>query len=429
MTITNNALKPSPDSRLTANNGPLSGIRVCDLSGQLAGAGSTRFLGAFGAQVIRVEDPSNQGAWDILRGAPPYVDERRGTNLSGSFNNHNIEKLGVTINLRVPKGRELIEKLIAVSDVVTENFSAGVMDRLGLGYEQLKAINPDIIYVSNSGFGHDGPYASYKTFGPIVQALSGLTFTSGTPDMPPAGWGYSYMDHMGGNFMALAVLAALHHRNETGEGQWVDMSCTEAGLALAGPSILDYTVNGRGLRRPGSPDANRDERHQMAPHGIYPAAGEDDWVAVVCRDDREWEELARLIDEPWAKDPRFRTAEGRLSAQDELDEKLADWSASRPRDVIVRDIQQAGAVAAIVARPEDRIERDPSTGEFGLWPTVHHREIGDVRVDGIPVHLSETDWSISHGSPCLGEHTDLVLREVLGLSAEEIDELKKEGVS
>ena len=165
-----------------------------------------------GAQVIRIEDPVNEGRWDILRGMSPFVDERRGIELGGPFNNHNVEKLGVTLNLRTEPAKELLRELVAVSDVVTENFAAGVLARLGFSYEELRAIRPDIIYVSNSGFGHRGPYASFKTWGPIVQACCGLSFSSGLPGLPPAGWGYSYMDHHGGNFMAIAILAGLMHR-------------------------------------------------------------------------------------------------------------------------------------------------------------------------------------------------------------------------
>jgi benzylsuccinate CoA-transferase BbsF subunit len=271
---------PPPAGSLAPRSTALSHIRICDLSGQLAGAGSTRFLAAFGAQVIRVEDPTNEGRWDILRGSPPMVDERRGINLGGAFNNHNVEKLGITLNLRTDEGKALLTRLIEISDVVTENFSSGVMERLGFSYEQMRAINEQVVYVSNSGFGKTGPYAHFKTFGPIVQACCGLTFSSGLADQPPAGWGFSYMDHMGANFMALAVLAALVQRNRTGQGQWVDMSCTEAGLALTGPELLDYTVNDRPLRRPGMPDSNANNLPPMAPHGIFPAEGEDSGVAI-----------------------------------------------------------------------------------------------------------------------------------------------------
>jgi crotonobetainyl-CoA:carnitine CoA-transferase CaiB-like acyl-CoA transferase len=403
-------------------------IRICDLSGQLAGAGSTRTLAAFGAQVIRIEDPTTQGRWDILRGSAPTVDERKGINLGGAFNNHNVEKLGITLNLRTDEGKALLTRLIEISDVVTENFSSGVMERLGFSYERMRAINERVIYVSNSGFGKTGPYGHFKTFGPIVQACCGLTFSSGLVDQPPAGWGFSYMDHMGANVMALAVLAALVARNRTGQGQWIDMSCTEAGLALTGPELLDYTVNDRPLRRPGMPDSNTRNFPEMTPHGIYPASGDDSWVAIACRDDADWGRLAGVIDEGWARDPALAEVTGRQAGRTQLEEHLANWTRQRSRGDTEALLRAAGVPAARVASPQERIDSDPTTADWGLWPTVHHTEIGDVRVDGVPVHLSETDWVIERGAPCLGEHNDLVLGSLLGLSDAEIDELRRTGV-
>jgi crotonobetainyl-CoA:carnitine CoA-transferase CaiB-like acyl-CoA transferase len=406
----------------------LGHIRICDLSGQLAGAGATRFLSAFGAQVIRVEDPTNQGRWDILRGAPPLLADMEGINAGGPFNNHNVEKLGVTINLRDERGRQLLGRLVEVSDAVTENFSAGVMARLGFSYAELRALKDDIVYVSNSGFGASGPYSTFKTFGPIVQACCGLTFTSGLPGLPPAGWGFSYMDHMGANFMAFAVLAGLVARNRTGEGQWIDMSCTEAGLTLAGPELLDFTVNGRTLRRAGSPDSNRTNYPAMVPHGIFPAAGEDSWVAIACRHDSDWERLVEVVDEEWAQAPALRTLRGRMAVVAEIERELARWTSRHTRKDVQDLLRRAGVPAAQVATPEDRIEHDPGTADWGLWPTVVHPGGGTVRVDGIPVHMSETDWSICRGGPALGEHNQFVFSQILGCSEDELSLLQREGV-
>ena len=182
----------------------LASFRICDFTGQLAGAGATKWLAAFGAEVIRIEDPTRQGRWDILRGTGPFVDARRGIDLGGAFNNHNTDKRGITLNVKTEKGKAILTELIKKSDAITENFAAGVFEKWGFGYEQLKTIKPDIVYVSNSGFGHVGPYGKFKSWGPIVQAISGLTFTSGLPDQQPAGWGYSYMDHTGSYYMALS---------------------------------------------------------------------------------------------------------------------------------------------------------------------------------------------------------------------------------
>jgi crotonobetainyl-CoA:carnitine CoA-transferase CaiB-like acyl-CoA transferase len=215
--------------------------------------------------------------------------------------------------------------------VVAENFAAGVLAKMGLSYERMKQLRPDLIYVSNCGFGHSGPYASFKTWGPIVQAVSGLTFTSGLPDREPAGWGYSFMDHTGAYVMATAILLALLHRQRTGEGQWVDLSCTDAGLTLHGPALLDWTVNGRPTRRPGAPHSNRSEHPALAPHGIYPAAGDDEWVAIACRSDAEWQALGGVLKEPWVREARFAALAGRLAAQDDLDALLALWTRGRAK--------------------------------------------------------------------------------------------------
>lgn len=369
-----------------------------------------------------------QGRWDILRGAPPFLDERRGIDLGGAFNNHNVEKLGVTLNLKHPRGKELLERLVRISDVVTENFAAGVMERLGFGYERLRELKSDVVYVSNSGFGATGPYRRFKTWGPIVQAISGLTFTSGLPEHEPAGWGFSYMDHTGGSYMAMAILMALYHRARSGEGQWVDMSCTEAGATLNGPAMLDWSVNRRPMRRPGSPNSNRNEWPAMAPHGIYPASGDDSWIAIACRDDVDWAALARVVDEPFVREARFDTAAGRLAAEDELDRALARWTEVRAAAGAARVLVQAGVPAAVVARPAERIESDPNTSAWGLWPEVEHRAMGRVRVDGLPVHLSRTDWSMTRGAPCLGEHNDLVFGDLLGCAPSELDALRADGV-
>ncbi|HEY6533853.1 MAG TPA: CoA transferase [Acidimicrobiales bacterium] len=411
-----------------ARSEALSHIRICDLTGLLAGAGATRFLAAFGAQVIRVEQPAHEThRWDFLRGGT-LPDGRRGINLGGNFNNHNVEKLSVTLDLKHPDGKELLARLVGVSDVVTENFSAPVMERLGFGYERLKEINEQIIYVSNSGFGKSGPYADFKSVGQVVQAVSGLSFVSGFPDEPPAGWGFAYMDHMGAYLMATAVLAGLIARNRTGRGQWIDFSCTEAGIGLAGPELLDSTVNDRPMRRDGKPNSNSDNFPVMAPHGVYAAAGDDSWVAIACRDDDDWKRLSEVIGESWALDDRLVSLAGRSAQRGQIDRQLEAWTSRLDRRKVVDVLRAAGVPAAQVAMPEDRIDDDPRTSRWGLWPWVQHDEIGDTRVEGVPIHLSETDWSITRGAPCLGNDNEQVYGSLLGLSADEITDLGSRGV-
>jgi len=407
----------------------LSHLRICDFTGVLAGAGATRILAAFGAQVIRVEDRVTEGRWDILRGNAPFPEGKQGLEMGGAFNNHNVEKLGITLNMRSPKGKELLRKLIGICDVLTENFSAGVVARWGFPYEEMAKINPSIIYVSNSGFGHTGPYSKFKTWGPTVQAVSGLTFLSGLADMPPAGWGYSYMDHSGAYFMCLAILMALYHRDMTGQGQWVDLGCTEAAIPLCGPSLLDYTVNGRRARRPGQPHSNRNDSPAMAPHGIYRCMSEDRWVAIAVRNERDWQAFCDVLGHcEWLDDPCLATLDARMANQDELDFVIEAWTSERDPYEIMEALQQRGIPAAAVQTPEERIEYDPNTQAWGLYLEVEHPEMGRVRVDGIPAKFSATPAHIRRGAPLLGQHNDYVYGDLLGLSAAKISALREEGV-
>jgi crotonobetainyl-CoA:carnitine CoA-transferase CaiB-like acyl-CoA transferase len=264
-----------------------------------------------------------------------------------------------------------------------------------------------------------------------VQAISGLTFTSGLPGMEPAGWGYSYMDHTGAYYMAIAIMAALYHRERTGEGQWVDMATTEVATTLNGPALLDYTMNGRPLRRPGMPNSNRDQGlelgHRMVPHGIYPAKGEDRWVAIACRDQRDWEAMCDALRLPWMAEARFRTRESRLEREAELDSLIAEWTRHYEPAEIVRRLRSHGVPASAVVSPEERIDQDENTAAWGLWPEIQHTELGGVRVDGLPVHLSETDWSLKRGAGCLGEHNQCVLGDVLGYPDETVAAMQESG--
>jgi benzylsuccinate CoA-transferase BbsF subunit len=258
--------------------------------------------------------------------------------------------------------------------------------------------------------------------------VSGLTFTSGLQDEPPAGWGYSYMDHTGAYYMAIAILAGVWHRRRTGEGQWIDLACTEAAAALTGPAILDWAVNGRPMRRPGMPDSNRNQWPPMAPHGIYATLGEDNWVAISCRTDNEWKAIASVIGESWAADSGYATLAGRLERQDALDAAIDRWTRTQERFDLAARLQRLGVPAAAVTRPPERIDQDPDVAAWGLFPTVDHPAMGEVRVDGLPIHLSETDWAIRQGAPLLGEHTDEVLTGLLGVDPDDLERLRGAGV-
>ena len=405
---------------------PLAGIRICDLTWVIAGPTATRVLADFGAEVIRVEHGQ---AADPIRFGRPILSGKPTLNNSGFFNYFNRNKKSILLNVRHPLGMELLHRLIAVSDVVIENFSSGVLDSWELSYEAQKAINPAIIYCSVSGFGHSGRDKHLTTWGPTAQALSGLTMMSGLPGKPPAGWGYSYMDHTAGYYSAIAVMMALHHRNKTGEGQHIDISQVEAGMALTGPAVLDYTVNGRSFRREGMPTGNRAWEPAMAPHNTYRCAGEDRWIAVACRNDAEWTAMVRAMGEPAWAGARFETLVGRLEHQDELDARIGEWTATRDDYAVMAALQAAGVPAGVCQGPSDRVERDEQFRARGWWTSMPHAELGpEAGIDGVTPRLARTPGTNRTASPLLGEHTLDVMTGLLGMTGDEFAEYTEMGV-
>lgn len=405
---------------------PLAGVRVCDLTWIIAGPTATRVLADFGAEVIRVEHGQ---AIDAIRLGRPIVGDQPTLNNSGFFNYFNRNKKSILLNVRHPMGMDVLRRLVAASDVVVENFSSGTMESWELDYAQLREIRQDIIYCSISGFGHSGRDRAFTTWGPTAQALSGLTFTSGLPGEPPAGWGYSYMDHTAGYTAASAILMALHHRNRTGEGQHIDISQVEAGIVLNGPAVLDFTVNGRSWRREGMPPGNRAWEPAFAPHNTYPCRGEDRWLAVAVTNEAEWQALVRALDDPaWTGDPRFATNEGRLAHQDELDANIAAWSADQDDYAAMEILQAAGVRAGVCQKASDRFERDAQLAARDWWHRLPHPELGDCDYDGIVPKLARTPGRLRSASPMLGADTWDVLAGVVGMSAEEIAEHEAAGV-
>ncbi|MCK4722083.1 MAG: CoA transferase, partial [Dehalococcoidia bacterium] len=261
--------------------GALDGIRVIDFTRVLAGPGAVRMLADHGAEVIKLEIVTGE----VARYVVPARYNVTGINSSGYYNNINRNKLGATINLADPRGAELAKRLVKTADVVVENFSAGVMDRLSLGYEALKQVKPDIIMVSMPGFGQTGPYKTYASYGPTLQAVGGITYLTALPDHEPAGFGYSYSDYSGGWPTQFAILAALHRRRKTGKGLFIDVSQMEALCVLYGASMLDYSVN----ERVAKPTGNRLPHRGAAPHGAYACKGEDRWCVISVFSEEEWQ--------------------------------------------------------------------------------------------------------------------------------------------
>ncbi len=405
---------------------PLSGVRVVDLTWIVAGPQCTRILGDLGAEVIKVEYAESS---DYIRRAPPFADDQPGPNRSGFFNNLNRNKLGVTLNVGHPDGMALLKQLISVSDVLIENFSSRILARWGLDYEEQKKLRPDIIYVSLSGFGHSGRDQDRTTWGPTAQALSGLTFMSGLPGRTPAGWGYSFLDHTAGYYGAMAILMALHHRHNTGQGQSVDISQVETGIVMTGPTLLDYTANGRPYRRHGNPPGNRSTHPSVAPHGVYRCMGDDRWCAISVFTDEEWSGLCTVFgDAEWTWDPRFATNQARVENQGPLDALIEEWTRHREAYEVMTALQAAGVAAGVVQTSGDKVDNDPQLRARDFFPVMDHPELGPYPFEGFPARFSRGGAEFQRAAPVLGQNNTLVFQELLGLGDAEVGRLAAEDV-
>jgi benzylsuccinate CoA-transferase BbsF subunit len=411
----------------------LAGIRIVDFSWVRAGPWATRWLGAFGAEVIKIEWPENERGRLPSTTTPQHLEVN--LNTSGNFNDTNVNKKSLSLNVRTPKGLEIVKRLIAISDIVIENFSSRVLRNWGLGYEEQCRIKPNIVYVSMSGYGHTGRHHHYTTFGPVAQAVSGLTFQSGLPDQPPAGWGWSYMDDTGGMYGAMCALTGLYHRNITGKGQHTDLSQMVASVPLVGPALLDFTVNGTRSRRPGYPPGNRSYwpgtpsansyrgGPTVAPHNAYRTdpGGYNDWCVIVCHSDEEWRRLVQVMEAPsWAGVDKFATVTGRLEHQEELDEQIEAWTRTLGKYEVTERCQAAGVRALPVQSAEDRVEHDPQLREREMYLDLEHPSLGRYKVQNAPFKLSETPTTNFLPSPMIGEHTREIVEGLLGFSHEEL---------
>lgn len=399
--------------------GPLKGIRVMDFGWVMAGPRCGKTLADLGAEVIRIEGP---GRIDTFRQAGGFVDGKE-MFPGGRFKENNRNKLAITLNMRHPKGLEVAKRLVEISHVVIENFSSGVLDRWGLGYEVMKAINPGIVYVSMSGYGHSGPYETYVSHGPIVQALAGYTACTGFPGMRPVVMG-AYADFIGGASGALAVLAALAHCRHTGKGQYVDLGQLQAIAATMGTAVLDYSVNGRSSQRVGT--GNNHEN--TAPYGPYRCAGQDRWCVIAITTDEQWDSFRTAIgNPPWVRDPQFATMPTRVEHRQELDANVTEWTSRHSPEVVQHLLQKAGVPAAIVQNAAD-LARDPHLKARGFWEYDEDPDLGLEQFEGVPEKLSETPGHVWRPAPQVGQHNDYVYGTLLGMSAEQIHQDVDDGV-
>jgi benzylsuccinate CoA-transferase BbsF subunit len=396
-----------------ASRGPLAGIRVADFTWAWAGPHGTLLLAMLGAEVIKIESRvrlDHARMYSLMAGAVHGdVDE------SPFFNDLNLNKLSLTLNLKTEEARDVARRLVAQSDVVVENMRPGVLRRMGLGYEDLCEVKPDIIMLSSSAVGATGPESTNAGYAPTFAALSGIIDYTGHPDEPPMMLSGS-VDLRVGATSAFAVLAALYHKQRTGEGQYIDLSSTEVMSSMMGDAFLEHSITGRVPQRIGNRDI------AMAPHGCYRCKGEPSWISIAVGDDAEWTALQSVIEDPELEEEAFAGPLERWRNQDRLDEIVERWTRERGAVEAVTLLQRAG-VPSLPVHNGVSLAEDPHVRERGILQKVEHPRLGERLVVGPPWKLEGA--GIRRASPLLGESNQYVLGEILGLSQEEIEQLQK----
>ena len=410
-------------------NDALHGVRVIDLTRVWAGPHATRMLADMGAEVIHVTSRKLVGPVVVSRETARilgvYPDDEPGErhwNRNSQTNDLARNKYDITLELDIPEGLSLLRRLVAKSDVVVENYSPRVMPRFGLDYPSLKELNPGIILCSMPGYGSQGPYRGFISYGTNVDPASGLASLMGYPGDGPHMSGNAYPDPVAGLFAVGAVLTALYHQRATGEGQYIDLSQAEATTALLGEVSLGSSLNGRVPARMG----NRHPR--QAPHGCYPCRGDDAWVAIAVCGEAEWRAFTHVLGQPaWCADPGYATLPGRLQHHDELDRHISGWTSQRDAYDVMHALQGAGVQAGVVVNAEQLVN-DPHLRARDFFWDIEHPEAGTRRYAGQPLRMSATPARLHRPAPCLGQHNDQVLRGLLELSADELDVLREKGV-
>lgn len=392
---------------------PLAGIRVLDFTHVLAGPFCTRLLADLGADVVRVESSKH----------PDHPWQSTFVSADGrhaSYLNTNRSKRSIAIDLKNEMGQKIAARLAAVSDIVIENFSAGVMDRLNLGYEMLSAINSRLIYVSMSGYGHSGPRRDWTSMNMNLQGYSGLMTVSGAEGDPPTAISNSWNDYIGGLHACFAILQVLDERRDSAKGRRIDLSQFECSAAMIGSLLLSSAVDGQVPVRRG----NRSDR--SVPQGVYPCAGKDNWCALSVETNNQWQALAKLIgQERWATDACLENLAGRHENQNEIDQAISTWSRQYSSQEVEARLRAAGISADRVRRINEVV--DGAAGST-VFSQMAERRVGSMRTTKLPFTLSSVDLPTPASAPSLGEHSGEVLRAWINCSDADIENLKREQV-
>ncbi|HTO56645.1 MAG TPA: CoA transferase [Pseudomonadales bacterium] len=395
---------------------PLAGIRVIDLSMGWAGPLAARHLADLGAEVIKVESCERFDWWRGWEATEAWIAQNA-AELSPSFNTVNRNKLDVTLDLTSADGAALLKRLVAIADVVVENYSAGVLPKLGLDYAELAKANPQIVMLSMPAFGTTGPWAGYRAYGSTVEHASGLPHLTGEPHWPPAMSHVAYGDAVGGLTGAAALLTALRHRKRTGEGQFLDLSQSEGLFPLGAHGILEQAVTGKAPQRMGNRSAT------CSPHGVYPTRGDDQWLVLQVLTDEQWRALCEIA--PTLRS--FGDVADRLARRDALDAAVAAWTRAEDYRELMHRLQGARIPAAAVYDMRD-VLADPQLAARGFWQMTERAYVGVQPGPAPPYRSADAPYRIETPAPTLGQHNRRVLGELLGLDAAELERLARDGV-
>jgi benzylsuccinate CoA-transferase BbsF subunit len=404
----------------SCQDGVFSGLTILSFSLAVVGPLTMKFFADHGATVIRIETSTYPCT---MRTSSPYKDGKPGLNRGGYFNHFNTNILSMALNMKNPRAIGVARRLAAKSDVVMENHPPGVMEKWGLGYEELRKLKSDIIMLRQSGFGAGGPYSQLRAFGMVLAPMAGLLNFVGWPEKQPLPIGVSaYTDCISPRFASAALISALDYRNKTGKGQVIELSELETAIYFILPSVLEYLSSGREPARMGNSSTC------AVPHGVYPCKGNDRWCAIAVFSDQEWAGLCRTIDKPqYIEDPGFSTLLARKKNESEINKLISEWTLQFSAEEVMARLQAAGVPAGVVKNAAD-IYADPQLKERNLFWQIDHPETGPVTHLGQSFMLSETPARPYRPSPLLGEHTEYVCSEILGMADKEFVELTQAGV-
>ena len=409
--------------------GALDGVKVADFSWFGAGPICALHLASYGATVVRIESETHI---DSLRTIAPMPPGKTGYNMSGYFNNFNAGKYDLLLNMNAEGAQAIARRLIEWADVFLSNITPRVIERWGLTYDKLSEWNPKIIAAYQPMQGYDGPHRDFLGFGAVLTPITGYSYLAGSPQSKPIGVGTNYPDYViNPGHTLVAILAALHYRRRTGKGQHIECAQLESSVAPLGPAIFDYTANGVVQERAGNriPEAAPHNAYRCIPLTDGGRTMDQRWLAIACFNEGQWRALVDALDNPaWAREEKLNTLEGRKQNEADLDANISAWTADKDAYKLMSDLQSRGVPAGVVQSAREILDNDEHMRDRGYYAYLDHPETGRAAYDGPPFRLSKTPGELRWPAPLLGEHTEYVCKDLLGLNDEEIADLMVAGV-